>query len=132
MYKFSDRSLNNLATCHPDLIRLFNEVIRFKDCSVISGMRTPEEQNKLYQQGRTTEGPIVTNIDGYTKKSKHNHNPSLAADVVPYPIDWEDTDGFKEFGEFVLSKAKEMNINIQWGGFWSNFIDWPHYQLKED
>ncbi len=130
MYKFSKRSKDNLDTAHEDLQLIFNEVIKHIDCTVISGYRSPEEQNKLYQQGRTEPGNIVTNIDGYTKKSKHNYSPSLAVDVVPYPIDWNDIDKFKTLAISVKTIADQLNIGLTWGGDWSRFRDYPHYQLK--
>jgi peptidoglycan L-alanyl-D-glutamate endopeptidase CwlK len=44
---------------------------------VISGLRTHEEQNDLYAQGRTKRGPIVTNARG----GYSNHNFGIAFDA---------------------------------------------------
>lgn len=131
MYKFSKTSKSRLSSCHLDLQRLFNEVIKDTDCTIVSGMRTPAEQLNLYKQGRTLPGNIVTNLDGYNKKSRHNYNPSQAVDVVPYPIDWNDLERFKAFGDFVKDKAIELDIYIRWGGDWVRFRDYPHYELKQ-
>ncbi len=132
MYRYSKSSKRKLETCDVDLQILFNEIIKHRDCTVVSGMRTPQEQLELYKKGRLgNKGPIVTNVDGYNKKSKHNHNPSLAADVVPYPIDWNDIDRFKEFGNFVQGVAVGLGLKIEWGGNWRNFKDYPHYQIKK-
>jgi peptidoglycan L-alanyl-D-glutamate endopeptidase CwlK len=38
---------------------------------IIQALRTDEEQEVLYAQGRTTPGKIVTNDDGFNTKSKH-------------------------------------------------------------
>jgi len=146
MPKFSKTSSNRLETCHPDLQVLFNEVVKHFDCSIISGMRTPEEQNKLYQQGRTKPGPKVTNVDGFKIKSKHNFNPSQAVDVVPYPIDWNNTDRMKMFIGFVLGTAAQLKkqglirndivSGIDWDKdtFISDhrFKDHPHFQIRFD
>lgn len=136
MYKFSKRSLDNLSTASEDLQKLFNEVIKEIDCTVICGHRSSEEQFKLFQQGRVYEdgwwkkvGPTVTNIDGRAKKSNHNYLPARAVDVVPYPLDWNDEEAFKKLGEVVKRKAKELNIKISWGGDWVSFKDTPHYEL---
>ena len=51
MPKFGSRSKRNLVTCHEDLQDLFNEVIKYVDCSVIEGHRSKERQNKLYEEG---------------------------------------------------------------------------------
>ncbi len=52
-----------------------------------SGFRTVEEQEKLYEQGRTVDGHIVT----HTVRSIHNYG--FAVDVVDrfrgYEVDWE-------------------------------------------
>jgi peptidoglycan L-alanyl-D-glutamate endopeptidase CwlK len=144
MPKFGKRSTETLKTCHKDLQTLFNEVIQHYDCSVISGHRTPSEQYKLYQQGRKTKGPQVTQIDGYKKKSKHNYSPSLGVDVVPYPIEWKNLDRMKVFIGFVLGvaamlkKKGEIKNTIISGIDWDNdtfyndqlFKDHPHFQIK--
>ena len=110
----------NLSQSHKDLQILFNEVIKCRDIAVICGHRGEKEQNKAYE-------------DGFSMlkfpKSKHNKVPSLAVDVVPYPIDWNNIGRFEELGEFVVQKAKEMNINISWGGNWEKFKDYPHYEI---
>lgn len=135
MPKFSDRSTAKLETCHQDLQVIFNQVVKYHDCTIVSGHRTPKEQLKLYKQGRTTPGNIVTYKDGTNKKSKHNEYPSDAVDVVPYPIDWKDTDRMREFAGFVLGVATMLKAygaidsEITWGGSWE-MKDYPHYQIK--
>jgi len=47
MPAFGERSRNNLKTCHEDLQKLFNEVIKHFDCSVICGHRGQEEQMNI-------------------------------------------------------------------------------------
>lgn len=137
MPKFSKRSQDNLATADNKLQQLFNEVIKDYDCTVIYGHRTPEEQFELFKQGREKKdgwwakvGPTVTNLDGHNKKSKHNYLPSKAVDVVPFPLDWDDIDSFKALAEVVKKKAKELGIDVQWGGDWTSFKDYPHWEIK--
>jgi peptidoglycan L-alanyl-D-glutamate endopeptidase CwlK len=121
MYKFSKRSLTRLESTHPDLQRLFHEVIKVTDCSVLSGYRGEEEQNKLVADGKSQ---LVY------PKSKHNSLPSRAVDVVPYPIDWNDLDRFREFVNIVKDVAKKLNIEINCGADWTKFRDYPHFELK--
>jgi peptidoglycan L-alanyl-D-glutamate endopeptidase CwlK len=122
MPSFSKKSLHNLVTCHPDLERLFKEVIKHRDCSVLCGHRTEEKQQEAYDKG-------------YSKvkfpNSRHNKLPSTAVDVVPYPIDWDDKEEFTYFAGFVLGVASQMGIEVEWGGRFKNFYDGPHFQLKE-
>lgn len=129
MPKFSIRSTTELLTCKEDLQELFNEVIKYFDCTIIQGQRGAEEQNRLFEQG-------------FSKlrfpHSKHNDKPSSAVDVVPYPINWNDKFRFYYFGGFVKGIAEKMNIPLRWGGDWDNdtnvkdqtFMDYPHFELK--
>jgi peptidoglycan L-alanyl-D-glutamate endopeptidase CwlK len=130
MPKFGTSSKAKLATCHPDLQRLFNEVIEYYDCTVICGNRSKEEQDKAFNEGRSkVQWP----------NSKHNGSPSMAADVVPYPIDWEDTRRFYMFVGIVRGIAAMLNIKIRCGADWDgdmevkdqNFHDLPHFELVE-
>jgi len=129
MATFGIRSAANLATAHPSLQRLFREVIKHFDCSVICGHRTEEEQNKVFHEGKSkVQWP----------RSKHNRLPSIAVDVVPYPVDWKDTNRFYYFAGVVKGIASSMDIDIRWGGDWDGdtqvhdqtFMDLPHFELK--
>lgn len=136
MFKFSTSSKSKLATCHVDLQLLFNDVIKDWDCTVVYGHRSVAEQQKLFARGRFEPGDIVTYCDGVNILSKHNHYPSLAVDVVPYPSLFNDLEEIKRFAAFVMDKAKDLKRDgyidsvIQWGGSWQNFKDYPHYQIK--
>lgn len=137
MPRFGRTSNARLNTAHPDLQRLFREVVKTFDCRVIFGHRSVAEQQELYAQGRTEPGQIVTNIDGVTRLSMHNHSPSLAVDVVPYPVNWSDTNRMRYFAGWVMCKAQDMGIPLRWGGDWDSdtdlsdqtFIDLPHFEL---
>jgi len=129
MPKFGDRSLKNLNEAHPDLVRLFQEVVKHIDCSVIEGHRPKDEQDKAFHGGKSkVKWP----------NSKHNSTPSMAVDVCPYPIDWKDTKRFYQFGGFVVATAKQMGIDLRWGGDWDgdgefddqSFHDLPHFELR--
>jgi hypothetical protein len=126
---FGKQSRKNLESCHEDLQKLFNEVIKHFDCSVICGHRGQEEQDRAFHDGRSKlKFP----------ESKHNKTPSLAADVVPYPIDWKDTERFYMFVGVVRGIAAMMGISIRCGADWNgnmeikdqNFHDLPHFELK--
>lgn len=113
---------------------LFKEVVRTFDCSVICGHRGKAEQSRVFKYGTSAlEFP----------NSLHNITPARAADVVPYPLDWEDTNRFYFFGGFVLGVAARLydegiiDHRIRWGGDWDNdtetrdqsFNDLPHFEL---
>jgi peptidoglycan L-alanyl-D-glutamate endopeptidase CwlK len=69
-------------------------------------------------------------------KSRHNSSPSEAVDVAPYvngKIPWDDTQEFRALNVHMMAAAKKLGIAIEWGGtLWQNFVDMPHYQLKND
>ena len=128
MPHFGPRSIENLSECHPSLQRLFKEVIKHYDCAVICGHRGKEEQDRAFFEGKSKlTFPM----------SKHNKVPSLAVDVVPYPVDWRDRDRFYYFAGLVKGIASSMGIKIRWGGDWDSdnnfkdqsFHDLPHFEL---
>jgi|TARA_R100001443_G_scaffold32403_1_gene46532 peptidoglycan L-alanyl-D-glutamate endopeptidase CwlK len=129
MPRFGKRSISRLKTCDQKLQELFYEVVKHFDCSIIEGHRGEERQNKAFADGKSK----VKYPNG-----KHNQNPSIAVDVAPYPIDWSDRDRFHYFGGFVLGVAKEMGMNIRWGGDWNQdthtkdnkFDDLVHFEIK--
>jgi peptidoglycan LD-endopeptidase CwlK len=116
-----------LLTCHPDIQQVFRRVIQVFDHSVLCGHRGDTRQEELYAQGRTTPGKIVTSKRW--PDSKHNEEPSLAIDVAPYPIDWDDVERFAELAGHVLQVADLFNIQLTWGGHWKR-KDRPHFQLR--
>jgi peptidoglycan L-alanyl-D-glutamate endopeptidase CwlK len=128
MPKYSNRSKEKLESCHPDLQNLFNEVIKNYDCTIIEGFRSNECQEELYCQGKSKLK---------AGKSKHNQSPSLAIDVVPYPINWNNRIGFYHFVGYVKATADQLNIKIRCGADWDNdndlhdqtFFDLPHFEL---
>lgn len=88
---------------------------------VTSGTRTYDEQNDLYEQGRTKPGRIVTNAHaGYS-----NHNFGVAFDVTIFsngkPV-WE-SPNYKAVG--VLGKK----LGLTWGGDWISINDEPHFEF---
>lgn len=137
MPSFSPSSIEKLLSVHPDLQTLFMEVIKNRDCTVISGLRTLQEQQALYAKGRTEDGQIVTYKDGIERRSKHQEGRAI--DVVPYfkdepHIRWDDHAAFKEFGWYVLGVADALKSrghighSVQWGGNWK-WRDFPHYEI---
>ena len=137
MPRFSQRSKDRLDTCHPDLVRLFTEVIKHYDCTILEGQRTPERQAELVRQGKSK-----------TLKSKHLATPlSMAVDAIPYPIEWNrrGQERMRHFSGFVFGVASQLGMadRLRWGGDWDgdvwtkrdglrdqSFMDLPHYELK--
>lgn len=131
MNKFSQKSLERLNTCHPDLQKVFNKVIENYDCTIICGHRGKDEQDEAVRLG---------NSKLQWPNSKHNQLLSLAVDVAPYPLDWNDTSRFYHFAGYVLAVANFMGVKLRWGGDWNGdlkfrdekFKDLPHFELVEE
>ena len=129
MPKFGRKSRERLSSCDEKLQKVFNEVIKHVDCSVLEGHRSKDRQNKLYEEEKTK----VKYPNG-----RHNRQPSSAVDVTPYPVDWKDRERQTLFAGFVIGVASQMGINLRWGGDWdqdfqvvdNRFDDFPHFELK--
>lgn len=134
MPEFGTRSNNNLNECHIDLQVLFRNVIEHFDCAVIEGHRPQVDQNKAFHAGKSQlKWP----------ESKHNKTPSMAADVMPYPINWQDTRRICLFAGYVLGIAEALHFDgtithkVRWGGDFDMdfkikdgaFFDGPHFEL---
>jgi len=132
-----ERSSKNVATLHSKVQQVFKNWIA--ECQVmaaaygyeykaISGNRTWEEQGKIYAQGRTSPGKIVTNA----KPGYSNHNYGIAVDMGVFK-DGKYLDGLKPAeAEAFHSKAAIIaeKYNIEWGGSWRTFKDYPHFEYK--
>ena len=133
MYRFSRTSEKRLMYLHPNLQKFFIELLRISpyDFSISQGVRIAEEQNKLYQQGRTVPGKVITNCDGYKIKSKHQIKSDgfgYAGDIailVDGKVTWEEK-YYKEVA--IVGRVLMQKYNVEWGGDWKNFKDLPHFE----
>ena len=89
---------------------------------VISGTRTYDEQNALYEQGRSKAGRIVTNARG----GYSNHNFGVAFDIGVFEGGryLDESPAYKAVG------ALGMKLGLEWGGNWKTIQDEPHFQLR--
>ncbi|MCE0499451.1 MAG: M15 family metallopeptidase [Methylacidiphilales bacterium] len=139
------RTLDNIATLIPaaqDKARAFMDAIAESNrlptgwyVSIISGLRSYAEQDILYQEGRTTPGPIVTNAPaGYS-----THNFGVAFDLGIFDADGRYIDDLPDRG--IMSEAQVSDyyrylapigkaLGLIWGGDWESIDDEPHYELN--
>lgn len=122
MYKFSKKSIERLFQCDPRLQNLMGQAIVTApfDFAIICGYRNEKDQNAAFKKGKTAL--VYPN-------SKHNKMPSLAIDIAPYPINWQDLTRFKILACHIKIVAYKLDIPIQWGGDWKLIKDYPHYEL---
>lgn len=95
----------------------------------ISGLRSWDEQAKLYAQGRTAPGPIVTKA----KPGQSFHNFAVAADLAHDADTARDglqpTWGIEDYK--VLAEEAEK-IGLEAAYHWRSFPEGPHVQLPID
>lgn len=91
---------------------------------ITEGFRTKEYQDKLYAQGRTAPGKIVTSARGSSYSSQHQWG--IAFDIAI-------NDKKLLYSESVIAKVAHIaktKCNLGWGGDWKSFKDTPHFHLK--
>lgn len=127
--KDEDDSMRGIEYLHPELQEICE--IFVADCrkaglnvKITDTLRTKEEQDALYAQGRTKAGQIVTNAIYPTSA----HNWGVAFDVCRNEKgrEYDDTDGF-------FAKCGEIgkSLGLTWGGSWKSFVDKPHFELAK-
>lgn len=91
---------------------------------ILCGLRTYDEQDTLYAQGRTKPGRIVTRARG----GFSSHNFGIAFDIGIF-------EGDRYLGEspkYTDVGAIGVALGLEWGGNWKTFKDLPHFQLRPD
>lgn len=89
-------------------------------------LRTVEEQDALYAQGRTKKGSIVTNAKGSSYSSMHQWGVAFDFYRNDGKGAYADSDGF-----FTKVGKIGQSLGLEWGGSWKNPVDKPHFQLPD-
>lgn len=125
-FKFSQSSINRLNTVDSRLQEIAKLALSISKVDfgipANGGLRTAEEQNKLYHNGKSQ-------LDGYKKQSKHQ--AGMALDVYAYvngKASWE-KEHLAMVAAAMVQAANKLGYKIEWGGLWSHFVDMPHFQL---
>ena len=136
-FQYEDEYINNKPVVsktgmQPLVERLMNEFVSKArlfdlDLRVTSSYRSIEEQNKLYAQGRTTPGNIVTNAKG----GESLHNYGVAFDIVDRKKGYNLTDREWAWLNFIWKylTLDQTGTRGTWGGDWTSFVDKPHFEL---
>jgi len=109
-FKLSSRSMKKLKGVDEGLVAVVKDAIGITkvDFGVTFGLRTLEEQKKLYESGRSQ-----------TMKSKHLDG--RAVDLVAYfgsDISWE-LNVYDDICDAMAKAARKNNVAIKWGAAWS-------------
>lgn len=114
-FKLSKRSLKKLEGVHPDMVATVKRAIELTtvDFGVTYGVRTLEEQKRLYASGRsqTMNSRHLIQGDGY----------SHAVDLVAYDgsdVVWENN-VYDNIADAMAEAANEVGCKIKWGAAWS-------------
>jgi peptidoglycan LD-endopeptidase CwlK len=124
-FKFGPKSLKALEGVKAPLVSLANEVLKRSriDFSISEGVRSPERQKQLVAEKKSL-----------TLKSKHLTGDAIDfAAFVDGQLTW-DKKYYDYLGELFETTAKELNINVKWGGRFKKadgkpFYDGPHVEL---
>lgn len=133
-YKVDPEKMNNrvMLTLHQradvygaplelrEFSRLFMSALRKRDIPVYvhSCWRSPELQQKLYSEGKTT-------------LRSGAHQRSAAVDIVHGYFHWRlDPDMWRYMGLIGEHIIRQNAFKIEWGGRWSTFPDPAHWQMK--
>ena len=127
MYKFSQRSLNNLKGVHPLMVKLMHEAIKTApiDFVITEGVRTAQRQKELFKQGKSK-------CDGVKNKSNHqikSEGFGHAVDLYPLPIQYKDIKPYIILSKHIKKVANELKISIRYGGDFKSLKDYPHWEL---
>jgi len=120
-FKLSKRSLDRMVGVHPQLVAVVKRAIEITevDFVVLEGLRTRERQVELVAKGASK-----------TMNSRHitGHAVDIGAWVAG-TVRW-DWPLYYKLADAMKQAAKELNVDMEWGGDWRTFKDGPHYQLS--
>lgn len=131
--------MNDLSLCHPRLQALAARWLAACTekgifVAITETLRTAEEQDYLYAQGRTRPGPIVTKAKGSSYRSQHQWGIAfdfrLNTDVNQNGTAADDSyNDQTNLFEKAASIGKELGLG--WGGDWKSITDKPHLYLPD-
>jgi peptidoglycan L-alanyl-D-glutamate endopeptidase CwlK len=157
-HSFGKKSLKVYNTLHEDLQTILDWGIKYcrVDFSLNEGHRPPAKQFEYYKKGRELQNGVwtvvnkkwvITNVDGYAIKGKHNYSPSLAVDFSAYvpqkpELTWDAVhltyigSALIMISELLYERGVISHV-LRWGGNWdrdgdlsdNTLYDRPHVEL---
>jgi peptidoglycan LD-endopeptidase CwlK len=123
----SKRDRERLEGVHADLVRIVDRASEMRSFMVVQGLRTLEEQRRLYALGKS-------------RTMRSRHLTGHAVDLAPLvdldgdgdtELSWN-ADHFWPIAEAMKGAAEYLKVPITWGGDWPSFRDCPHFELKRE
>lgn len=126
MIELEALSVNRLTHVHPQLAAKISEMQGKLDfpIRVTQGLRTYQEQELLYEQGRSLPGKKVTNA----KPGWSWHNFGNAVDCVPLGRDTKLPDWNADHPQWQQMIDAGVALGLTAGALFRTFPDMPHFQ----
>lgn len=126
MYSFGKRSKGNISYVHPDMQRVLLRAIQLSDVDfgVQFPVRTKKEQSDMLDTGAS-----MTLNSRHLMRSRDEY--VHAVDVFAWvdgKVSW-DMGLYKKIAKAMFRAAIETDVQIEWGGLWTEPEDGPHFQL---
>lgn len=130
MFKFSQKSINNLKGVKPELVKVVNRAMELStvDFGVREGLRTVEQQREYVRQGVSQ-----------TMASKHITGDAVDLYPSKLPDGWQKNPKvWLPVLEAMKKAGDELGVKLRFGINWKNdpnlpietkFIDAPHIEL---
>jgi peptidoglycan L-alanyl-D-glutamate endopeptidase CwlK len=120
-FKLGARSNSRLKGVHPDLVAVVSDAIKISpiDFTVLEGLRTLDRQKELFASGAT-------------RTLNSRHLSGHAVDIAPYihgRVSWH-WPHYDLIEVAMKTAARQLDVDIEWGGDWTTFKDGPHWQLS--
>lgn len=129
------KDINDL---HPELQKPCNDFFDKSredglDTFLIFTWRSPEDQDKIYAQGRTAPGKIVTQLKGDRSLHCFTLNGQPAAKAFDFGLRDENNKYILDGSDHRYLQAGVIgkSLGLEWGGDWRSFKDYSHFQIKE-
>lgn len=128
MFKLSRKSQLRLVGVDPRIIKIIELALTISvvDFGIpqYGGLRDTGTQLQLFRKK-------LSKCDGINNKSCHQSG--LAFDVYAYvdgKASW-DSYHLTQVAAAILQAASMLSYSLEWGGLFKNFLDMPHFQLKD-
>ena len=121
-YRPSSNAISSLDPKVAQLARKFLDLTKENnlDVRITAAFRSWNEQDRLYAQGRSTPGDVITNAKG--GESYHNWGLAFDAALFENGVMSNDLEKYKKMG-----KLGEQ-VGLEWGGSFKDIVDLPHFQ----
>lgn len=120
----NDRSIGRLEGVDPSLVKVFHLASTRSPLpfQVTEGMRDRERQKKLVAKGASR-----------TMNSRHLHGGAVDFHILNKDgtANWDFDNYRRVWNEAILPAARELGVDVEWGGDWKTLRDGPHVQLAK-